>query len=226
MMELKLVVVGGKHAGMEIPIASPKFLIGRGDNCHLHAQSKSVSRKHCMILVLDGTVAIEDVGSTNGTIINGEKISQRRELKDGDRITIGVLEFDVRLIVSTESKKKPKVHSVQEAAARTVATAAKADDDLDISSWLDTDDDSQHVASPLRQPVPGQDTTAGKTMDDTMTLTTAAQKTNQTPAPQKPGDSKSHKIAGQFHRPAKPMADNSGSAARDMLRQFFPRKKS
>ena len=226
MMELKLVVVGGKHTGMEIPIAGPKFLIGRGDNCQLHAQSKSISRKHCAILVHDGSVAIEDVGSTNGTIINGEKIDRRRELKNGDRITIGVLEFDVRLTISAESKKKTKVHSVQEAAARTVATAAKADDDLDISSWLDPDDDPQHVASPTRQPVPGQDTTAGKTMDDTMTLTTAAQKPKEPTAPQKPGDSKSHKVAGQFHRPAKPMAESSGSAARDMLKQFFPRKKS
>lgn len=225
-MELKLIVVGGKHAGMEIPIAGPKFLIGRGDNCHLHAQSKSISRKHCMITVDDGTVAIEDVGSTNGTIVNGEKISHRHELKNGDRITIGVLEFDVRLIVSTESKKKPKVHSVQEAAARTVAATPKADDDLDISGWLETDDDSQQVAVPIRQPIPGQDTIAGKTMDDTMTITTAAQKTNQVPAPQKPPDSKSHKVPGHFNRPAKPMADSSGAAARDMLRQFFPRKKS
>lgn len=225
MMELKLVVVGGKHAGMEIPVAGPKFLIGRGDNCHLHAQSKSVSRKHCLIVINDGMVTLEDVGSTNGTILNGEKIDKRREVKNGDRITIGVLEFDVRLI-TPESKKKPKVRSVQEAAARTVATAAKPDDDLDISSWLETDDDPQRVTSPIRQPVPGQDTIAGKTMDDTMTLTTAVQKPNQPTAPQKPSDSKPHKIAGQFNRPAKPIAESSGAAARDMLRQFFPRKKS
>jgi predicted component of type VI protein secretion system len=225
-MELKLVVVGGKHAGMEIPVAGPKFLIGRGDNCHLHAQSKSVSRKHCLIQVIDGVVTVEDVGSTNGTLVNGEKILQRHELKNEDHIAIGVLEFEVRLIVSLESKKKPKVHSVQEAAARTVATASKPDEDIDISSWLETDDDKQQVASPVRQPIPGQDTIIGKTMDDTMTLTTVAvPKPPTTAVPPKPGDSKTHKIPGQFNRAVKPKAESSGAAARDMLRQFFPRKK-
>jgi pSer/pThr/pTyr-binding forkhead associated (FHA) protein len=199
-MDVKLVVVGGKQAGTEIPVAGPKFLIGRGEECRLRPQSNLVSRKHCAILVEDGLAAIEDFGSTNGTHVNGQRIKQRRELKNGDRIKIGVLEFDVQLAVSVAGKKKPKVHNVQEAAARTVASAA-AGDDLDISSWLkDDDEEDATIAPPLKKP-DGQDTTTGKNMDDTMNL----------PAPPS--------------QPGKTVADNSRSAANEVLKQFYSKKK-
>ena len=96
-MKLKLVVIGGKKAGMEIPISMPKYLIGRGDDCHLRPQSQLVSRKHCVISTDNGSAAIEDCGSANGTLVNGEKVQRRRELKTSDRIKIGPLELEVRL---------------------------------------------------------------------------------------------------------------------------------
>ena len=123
-MEMKLVVIGGKQAGMEIPVRRPKFLVGRGEECQLRPQSHLVSRKHCAILVEKGLAVIEDFGSTNGTFVNGEKIQQRRELNNGDRIKIGTLELEARLTAGAADKKKLKVHSVQEAAARTVASTA------------------------------------------------------------------------------------------------------
>ncbi len=147
-MELKLVIVGGRHAGREIPVAGPKFLIGRGDGCQFQPQNKLVSRKHCAILIEESSAAIEDCGSTNGTFLNGEKIQQRQELKDGDQIKIAIFEMQVRLTASLEGKKKPKVHNVQEAAVRTVASAAEPAADLDISSWLTDEDQKGKHASP------------------------------------------------------------------------------
>ena len=154
-MEMKLVVIGGKQAGMEIPVRRPKFLVGRGEECQLRPQSHLVSRKHCAILVEEGSAAIEDFGSTNGTFVNGEKIQQRRELNNGDRIKIGMLELEVRLTAAAADKKKPKVHSVQEAAARTVASTASDDDD-EISQWLAEDNNGQSVAPPSDKPAPAK----------------------------------------------------------------------
>ena len=224
-MEMKLVVIGGKQAGMEIPVRRPKFLVGRGDECQLRPQSHLVSRKHCAILVEEGSAAIEDFGSTNGTFVNGEKIQQRRELNNGDRIKIGMLELEVRLTAAAADKKKPKVHSVQEAATRTVASTASKDDD-EISQWLAEDNNGQSVAPPSDKPGAGQtvvpaihDTITGKTTDDTTTSMPA----DHSP-PKKEKKSPPVKV-GQFKRPAKPVAESSRSAAEDMLRQFFPGKK-
>jgi pSer/pThr/pTyr-binding forkhead associated (FHA) protein len=137
-MEVTLIVVGGKNAGKEVPVAGPKFFIGRAADCQLKPHSDLVSRHHCAIMVEEAFVAIRDFGSKNGTQVNGERVQGERELKVGDRITVGDLELEVQFGVGIGGKKKPKVKSVQEAVARTVE--ASGDDDMDLDSWLsDTD---------------------------------------------------------------------------------------
>ena len=96
-MEFKLVVIGGKKAGMEIPISMRQCVIGRGDDCHIRPQSPLVSRRHCVISVSHSSAAIEDCGSANGTLVNGEKVHHQRELENNDRIRVGTLELEVRL---------------------------------------------------------------------------------------------------------------------------------
>ncbi len=92
-MEVKLIVVGGKQEGMEIPVQGPEFLIGRGEECRLRPQSTLISRKHCAILVDKDSAVLVDFGSVNGTLVNGERVQDRCELKNGDRIKIGIIEL-------------------------------------------------------------------------------------------------------------------------------------
>jgi pSer/pThr/pTyr-binding forkhead associated (FHA) protein len=87
--------------------------------------------------VEDGILAIRDFGSKNGTLVNGERVAGERELKAGDKLTVGPLEFEVCILATTAAKKRPKVESVKEAAAR---TAEGSDDKIDVSQWL-TDKD-------------------------------------------------------------------------------------
>jgi pSer/pThr/pTyr-binding forkhead associated (FHA) protein len=219
-MEVKLVVVGGKLAGREIPITSREFLIGRGPECQLRPQSSSVSRKHCAILVDKGVAAIVDFASTNGTFVNGEQVEQRRELKDGDRLTVGILELEVHVSVSVVAKSKPKVHSVQEAAARTVAAAAANEDDM-VSSWLEAEDSGDKPAwQTSKKPATGDDTAKGKSLHDTTAIpapTTQVAPKQKEKTPPKP--------AGKFQTAPKPIAESSGEAANDVLKQFFSRKR-
>ena len=84
-----------------------------------------------------GGSTIRDLGSRNGTLVNGQKITGEHELRTGDKIKIGPLEFEVQLSTSVSGKKKPKVHSVQEAAARTAEAARPRDAEPDISDWLE-----------------------------------------------------------------------------------------
>src|SRR5688572_20962850 len=65
-----------------------QVVIGRSSELDMVLVEDMVSRKHAKITVQNGKITIEDLGSTNGTFVNGEKIKQAR-LKEGDRILIG-----------------------------------------------------------------------------------------------------------------------------------------
>jgi pSer/pThr/pTyr-binding forkhead associated (FHA) protein len=143
-MDIQLVVASGKKKGQEIPINGSKFFIGRADDCHLKPRSDLISRYHCVVISEDGYVGVRDFGSKNGTFVNGERVSIEKELKNGDQLTIGQLEFEVKLSVEVGGEKKPKIDSVEAAAARTVEreteakkkAATQEDDDLDVTDWL------------------------------------------------------------------------------------------
>jgi pSer/pThr/pTyr-binding forkhead associated (FHA) protein len=222
-MEVNLIVANGKLLGKMIPITSPTFLIGRGEMCNLRPQSSLVSRKHCVILVEKDTVAIEDLGSTNGTLLNDAKLTERKVLNSGDHIKVGMLELEVQLAVAT---KKAEIHSVQQAAARTVAAAALNDDDFDVSRWLG--EDNETIAPDSKTRSVGDDTMSGKgSLIDTTSIPLPAPH-QQPPAkkeePQKQPQS-APKTAGKHPHP-KPTSENSSTAADDALRRHFMHKKN
>ena len=223
-MGIKLVVVGGKQAGMEIPVRRSKFLIGRGEDCHLRPQSHTISRKHCLIRTDQGTAAIEDCGSTNGTLVNGEKIEQRREINDGDRIKVGVLELEVRIPASEEVKKEEKKKAEVHTGEASAPTVAVSNDDLEISKWLADDDvEDQTVSAPMKK---SDDESTSSAIHDTIVGKPTDETTTTIPTKESPPEEKKQPITGRFKQPAKPKAESSRSAAEDMLRQFFPGKKS
>ena len=81
--------ISGKYQGGEFPLRVDKeVVIGRSSELDMVLVEDMVSRKHAKITVASGKVTIQDLGSTNGTFVNGEKIKQTR-LKEGDRILIG-----------------------------------------------------------------------------------------------------------------------------------------
>jgi len=222
-MEVKLVVIGGKNQGREIPVTESEFIIGRSEGCHLRPSSDRVSRKHCAIRLQEGRVTIIDFKSTNHTFVNGEQVSHERELKNGDKLKVGTLEFEVQLAVSVGGKTKPKVHTIQEAAARTVQTTNAKDDDLDITRWLE--DDNEEGSTNMPQAIDTsslKDThTTLQKMADTTTIHASSNKGANIKKDEKP----TTKTTGQFNRPKKPISHDSQDAANDTLRHFFNRKK-
>jgi pSer/pThr/pTyr-binding forkhead associated (FHA) protein len=154
-MQVKLKVLGGSHAGKEIKISLAKFFIGRGEDCHLRPQSDLISRHHCALIVENGAVIARDLKSRNGTLVNGEKISGDVQLKAGDTLKVGPLEFEVLIDHTLGGTKKTKVATVQEAAERVTQQAATTKPsetiDTDVSSWLeeaDEEDRQQRKYSP------------------------------------------------------------------------------
>jgi Domain of unknown function (DUF4388)/FHA domain len=81
--------ISGKYQGGEFPLRpNREIVIGRSSDLDMVLVEDMVSRKHAKIITDDQGVSIQDLGSTNGTFVNGEKI-RKVDLKDGDRILIG-----------------------------------------------------------------------------------------------------------------------------------------
>jgi predicted component of type VI protein secretion system len=141
-MKVKLRVRQGSNTGRELVIQGPHFIIGRGEGCHLKAKSDMISRRHCAILVGESQVAIRDLKSKNGTLVNGEPIAAQRILESGDVLQVGPLEFDVVIDHSLGAAKRSKVESVKEVAARTADDTRTGEDiESDITSWLEEADE-------------------------------------------------------------------------------------
>lgn len=207
-MDVKLIVVGGKHAGKAVPIVGPTFLIGRAPECQLRPNSDLVSRRHCQLEIEPGRVVLRDLNSRNGTFVNDQQIREPHVLRNGDKIKIGPLEFQVELTVSVGGKKKPKVQTVGEAVARTVQSAARpSDEDFDIEKLLG-DDNGPSGASAAAAPV-SPDTVHSR-LSDTATIIappTPPEKPKGAPARVDPGKA--------------PLGASSREAAAEVLRRYL-----
>jgi len=82
-----LIVIAGAQVGEMIPLKKTT-VIGRGADADVRLIEDKMSRKHCRLVVEDGVTFLEDLGSSNGTYVNGIRV-HRQKLSDGDKIQIG-----------------------------------------------------------------------------------------------------------------------------------------
>jgi len=83
-----LIVLAGPNLGEMFPIDAAECFIGRSEQATIRLRDDSISRKHVRIVVEGSEVRVEDLGSANGTIVNGEPIKSA-SLRDGDKIQLG-----------------------------------------------------------------------------------------------------------------------------------------
>lgn len=78
------------HQPLRAELAKLPFTIGRNEDCDLPIESNRISREHVRLDVVDGVYWARDLGSTNGTFVNGQRLGQNAELvKDGDIVQFG-----------------------------------------------------------------------------------------------------------------------------------------
>src|SRR5438128_8589769 len=92
-MRAQLVPLDG---GPPIEIVKDLILIGRNDACDLRLDHKSVSKMHCVLVKTDGLLLLRDLGSTNGTRVNGQRV-RRAALLPNDQLSIAGYKFTVYL---------------------------------------------------------------------------------------------------------------------------------
>jgi pSer/pThr/pTyr-binding forkhead associated (FHA) protein len=90
-MRAQLVPVQG---GSPVEIVKDLTLVGRKEDCDLRLDHKSVSKLHCVIVKTDGLLLLRDLGSTNGTRVNGQRV-RRAALLPNDQLTIASYAYRV-----------------------------------------------------------------------------------------------------------------------------------
>jgi hypothetical protein len=87
----------GEH---DVELAQGETILGRSPKCQIVLDDPLVSRSHARLIVNRGTVTVEDLGSANGVLVNGERLARARVIGSGDRLIIGQQTFQLFMQVA------------------------------------------------------------------------------------------------------------------------------
>ncbi len=93
---LEILLENRPRALSKVTLASGENIIGRDRNAIVRIDDSTISRRHARIVVAGKRVTIEDLGSKNGTFVEGKRIENPRVLSDGERIQVGSIVLTFR----------------------------------------------------------------------------------------------------------------------------------
>lgn len=147
-MAFQLVVLQGRSADQAIRLGSGVTTIGRQSGCQLTVRSSQVSRKHCQVFERDGRLIVKDLGSSNGTVVNGKKVDGLHVLATGDVIHVGPIRFRVEETGKPGGVAPPKPGSTAIVEGPPDAGPMGEDDVFDLMLDEDQSDEATAVAPP------------------------------------------------------------------------------
>lgn len=125
-MKVSLVMVKSDGSAKEFAIEKLPMVIGRDPSVKFRIPISAVSRRHCELFLDDGELMVRDMGSSNGTYINGTK-KRETELAPGDLLTVGGIVFVVKV-----DGRPAKIDAKDCYMAGLVADESANDDDDDL----------------------------------------------------------------------------------------------
>jgi predicted component of type VI protein secretion system len=194
-MKYVLQVVKGRSTTTTLKLNDGVTSIGRHDDCVIRIKSSQVSRRHCELSEEGDTLTLRDLGSSNGTFVNGKRVLGHQVLKHGDEVTLGA----VTLRVAKIGRPAPgPVASIKKAGDTAVVEAIPDDSDHEEFE-LEFDDEEP---APEVEGIPLADDDAVLASGGTPAKGTA--KAAPTPPPEpaekvaKPADGKEDDAIAQF----------------------------
>ncbi len=107
-------VVEGPQRGQEYPITEQGPCIGRDAANDICVNDTNVSRQHARVLLHNGAVWVQDNGSRNGVFVNGNRVPDHKQVKTGDKITVGPSVFEVAVAASEPTPAPPPAEAAPE----------------------------------------------------------------------------------------------------------------
>ena len=99
-MRARLVSIDG---GQSVELEKDLTVVGRDENCDVKIDHKSISKLHCVIVKTDGLLLLRDLGSTNGTRVNGQRV-RRAALLPNDTLAIANFRFSVKFGIELDKE--------------------------------------------------------------------------------------------------------------------------
>ena len=87
-MSATVTIMFGGQEQRTVPLDKPKLVVGREPTCEIHIDNLGISRQHCAFAARGEAFVVQDLGSSNGTFVNGRKITEHF-LNDADEVVIG-----------------------------------------------------------------------------------------------------------------------------------------
>ncbi len=95
-MQVVLIMRQGGRNSRVIPLKKPQTVLGRQEGCGVRILSQEISRQHCRIRAQGQQITVRDLGSVNGTFVNGQLIQGEQALRQGDELRIGPVTFVIQ----------------------------------------------------------------------------------------------------------------------------------
>ena len=204
-MNYALQILRGRSATNTLKLIDGVNSIGRHDDCNIRIRSSQVSRRHCEVASDGDKLEVRDLGSSNGTFVNGKRVLGKQSLKPGDVLTIGGVTLRVDLLrgaarpedVGAAAVPKAPPHDTAEIDALPVAEEElelemdeeefeiAIDDEPEHVDIIPLDDEPPPDAPKKPQTTPATPTPPGSTKakgkDDTTDLSDAPPKPQSSP---------------------------------------------
>lgn len=116
----KLVISDDEGKTTTVPLVRDEITIGRKEGNTIRLTDRNVSRRHAKLQKQNGGYVLQDLGSYNGTVINGTRLSDQRALKMGDQIVIG--DYKLNIVEESAAQVAPAATPAPSAAASVVET--------------------------------------------------------------------------------------------------------
>ena len=146
-MDFQLVVLRGRSATTALKLGDGVTTAGRHDDCQLRIKSSEVSRRHCQFFEKNGMLLVKDLGSSNGTLLNGKKIEGQRVLEPGDELVIGPVKLRVEKFGQPAASKVPPVtvggKPGDTAVPTPIVTPGAASDEFEIDFDIEPESESE-----------------------------------------------------------------------------------
>lgn len=117
-------IIEFQNSSRDVDLHEGRHRLGRSKKCELFVPDSNLSREHCCFVVVGDAVTLEDLGSMNGTLLNGRKIDKPQPLKRGDAVRVGSVMVHVEARKGAATTREVKRSTVRAAKVRTGAASA------------------------------------------------------------------------------------------------------